>query len=87
MTAAHADRLQSRRNRDLIKAQQAERGIDEDGPHNGDKASACLKEGKPNILGCTIRIHSPAWFTLALHGGQSGPPPILPNAVSTGQSH
>ncbi len=46
MTAAHADCLQSRRNRDLIKAQQAERGIDEDGPHNGHKASASAQPNK-----------------------------------------
>lgn len=65
MTATHADRLQSWRNRDLIKAQQAERGINENGPHNGRKTSACLREGKPNILGSHY-THS---FTCMVYAG------------------
>lgn len=51
MAAAHADRLQNRRNRDLIEAQQAERGIDEDGPHNGGKASASAPPSKARFPG------------------------------------
>jgi len=46
MAAAHANRLQHRRNRNLIQAQQTERGIDKDGPHDSGKASASPLPGK-----------------------------------------